>query len=84
MKRTGRFTRNMALLLALLLALFLLAACQPTPEKDIIINKGDGALVPAWLAFYQQRMGSAEPLTAFIAVNAVDGSTIDLKVRFGG
>ena len=51
MKRTGRFTRNMALLLALLLALFLLAACQPTPEKDIIINKGDGAPVPAWLAF---------------------------------
>ena len=41
-------------------------------------------LVPAWLVFYQQRMGSAEPLTAFIAVNAVDGSTIDLKVRFGG
>lgn len=41
-------------------------------------------LVPAWLVFYQQQMGSAEPLTAFIAVNAVDGSTIDLKVRFGG
>ena len=41
-------------------------------------------LVPAWLVFYQQQMGAAEPLTAFIAVNAVDGSTIDLKVRFGG
>ena len=41
-------------------------------------------LVPAWLVFYQQQMGAAEPLTAFIAVNAVDGSTIDLKVRPGG
>ena len=41
-------------------------------------------LVPAWLVFYQQQMGAAEPLTAFIAVNAVDGSTIDLKVRAGG
>ncbi len=41
-------------------------------------------LVPAWLVFYQQQMGAAEPLTAFIAVNAVDGSTIDLKVRSGG
>ena len=41
-------------------------------------------LVPAWLVFYQQQMGAAEPLTAFIAVNAVDGSTIDLKVREGG
>lgn len=41
-------------------------------------------LVPAWVVFYQQQMGAAEPLTAFIAVNAVDGSTIDLKVRAGG
>ena len=41
-------------------------------------------LVPAWFVFYQQQMGAAEPLTAFIAVNAVDGSTIDLKVRPGG
>ena len=41
-------------------------------------------LVPAWLVFYQQQMGAAEPLAAFIAVNAVDGSTIDLKVRSGG
>ena len=41
-------------------------------------------LVPAWLVFYRQQMGAAEPLTTFIAVNAVDGSTIDLKVRSGG
>ena len=33
---------------ALLTGLFLLlTACQPTPEKDIIINKGDGALEAA-------------------------------------
>ena len=25
----------------------LLAACQPTPEEDIIVNKGDGALEAA-------------------------------------
>ena len=37
-------------------------------------------LVPAWLVFYQQQMGAAEPLTAFIAVNAVDGSLVDLQV----
>lgn len=83
MKRTGRFTRHMALLFALLLALFLLAACQPTPTEEVVVNKGDGALVPAWLVFYRQQMGAAEPLAAFIAVNAVDGSTIDLKVRAG-
>ena len=47
MKRTGRFTRNMALLLALLLALFLLAACQPTPTEDIVVNKSDGTLEEA-------------------------------------
>lgn len=30
--------------IALLMAFFLLSACQPTPAEDIIINKGDGAL----------------------------------------
>ena len=33
---------HMASFLALLLVL--LAACQPTPAEDIIINKGDGTL----------------------------------------
>lgn len=51
MKRTGHFARHMALLLALLLlsALFL-PACQPTPEEDIVVNKGDGALMELVLA----------------------------------
>ncbi len=30
--------------IALLMALSLLSACQPTPEEDIIVNKGDGTL----------------------------------------
>ena len=30
-----------------LLAAALLSACQPTPEEDIIVNKGDGALEAA-------------------------------------
>ena len=48
MKRTGRFTRHMALLLALLLlSALLLPACQPTPEEDIVVNRGDGALEAA-------------------------------------
>ena len=30
-----------------LLAAALLAACQPTPEEDVVVNKGDGALEEA-------------------------------------
>ena len=33
--------------IALLMALSLLSACQPTPAGDIIVNKGDGALEEA-------------------------------------
>ena len=33
--------------IALLMALSLLSACQPTPAGDIIVNKGDGALEAA-------------------------------------
>ena len=51
MKRTGHFARHMALLLALLLlSALLLPACQPTPEEDIVVNKGDGALMELVLA----------------------------------
>lgn len=40
MKRTGRFTRRMALLLAALLVLPVLPlACQPTPEEPAIVQK---------------------------------------------
>ena len=47
MKRTGRFTRHMALLLAFLLFAALLVACQPTPEEEPVVNKGDGTLEEA-------------------------------------
>ena len=52
MKRMGHitrhFARHMALLLAALLVLAaLLAACQPTPEEDVVVNKGDGTLEEA-------------------------------------
>ncbi len=34
-----------------LLAAALLAACQPTPAEDVVVNKGDGAAMPAcWTA----------------------------------
>ena len=44
MKRTGRFTRHMALLLAFLLLSALPLACQPTPEAEPVVNKSDGTL----------------------------------------
>ena len=52
MKRMGHITRHFArhmalLLLALLLLAALLPACQPTPEEDIVVNKGDGTLEAA-------------------------------------
>ena len=52
MKRMGHitrhFARHMALLLAALLTLAaLLAACQPTPEEEPVVNKGDGTLEEA-------------------------------------
>lgn len=52
MKRTGHitrhFARHMALLLAALLVLSVLPlACQPTPEEEPVVNKGDGTLEEA-------------------------------------
>ena len=52
MKRMGHitrhFARHMALLLAALLVLSVLPlACQPTPEEDVVVNKGDGTLEEA-------------------------------------
>ena len=47
MKRTGHFARHMALLLAFLLFAALLTACQPTPEEEPVVNKGDGTLEEA-------------------------------------
>ena len=52
MKRMGHitrhFARHMALLLAALLVLSVLPlACQPTPEEEPVVNKGDGALEEA-------------------------------------
>ena len=44
MKRTGRFTQHMALLLAFLLLSALPLACQPTPEAEPVVNKSDGTL----------------------------------------
>ena len=37
-------------------------------------------LVPAWVVFYEEDLGLGEPLRDFIAVNAVDGSLVDLQV----
>ncbi len=37
-------------------------------------------LVPAWIIYYDQEAGM-NTVSAFIAVNAIDGSSIDLKVR---
>ena len=37
-------------------------------------------LVPAWVVFYEEDLGLGEPLRDFIAVNAVDGSIVDLQV----
>lgn len=37
-------------------------------------------LVPAWIIYYEQEAGM-NTVSAFIAVNAIDGSSIDLKVR---
>lgn len=37
-------------------------------------------LVLAWIIYYTQESGVSE-VSAFIAVNAIDGSSIDLKVR---
>ena len=52
MKRMGHitrhFARHMALLLAALLVLSVLPlACQPTPEEEPVVNKGDGTLEEA-------------------------------------
>ena len=45
---TRHFARHMALLLAALLTLAaLLVACQPTPEEEPVVNKGDGTLEEA-------------------------------------
>lgn len=37
-------------------------------------------LVPAWIIYYSQDRG-VKTVSSFIAVNAIDGSSIDLKVR---
>ncbi len=37
-------------------------------------------LAPAWIIFYSQKRG-VTTVSSFIAVNAIDGSSIDLKVR---
>jgi len=37
-------------------------------------------LVPAWIIYYSQKIGAMTKYS-FIAVNAIDGSSIDLKVR---
>ena len=51
MKRMGHITRHFARHMALLLAFLLLSAlplaCQPTPEEDVVVNKGDGTLEEA-------------------------------------
>ena len=42
-RKTGRRTRALAgLIAALMLATCMLTACQPTPEEEIVVGKGDG------------------------------------------
>ncbi len=37
-------------------------------------------LAPAWIVYYEQDLGE-DILSSFIAINAIDGSTIDMKIR---
>ncbi|MBQ6890997.1 MAG: hypothetical protein IJN47_00155, partial [Clostridia bacterium] len=44
MKRKER-SQTMKRIIILCLSLILLFACQPTPEEEVILNKGDGVLM---------------------------------------
>ena len=67
-------------LFSLLAALtLLLSACQPTPEEDIIVNKGDGALEAAIAA---TAVPSEQPLLPVDEVGErVEHWTDELHIR---